>query len=290
MGLGEHVFPSVKFQQIHARLKAEGLLDASNLIVPQPATREDLHLVHTPHWTSALLDGTISYDEVLRLEIPYSQPMVRGFLYHTGGSIAAAQVALEEGAAFNIGGGFHHACPDHGEGFCAIHDVAIAIRKLQASDRIRTAMIIDTDVHQGNGTATIFAQDPRVYSLSIHQFHNYPHEKPPSSLDIHLENGLEDPSYLAQLETGLQTAFASFTPDLIAYIAGSDPYREDKLGGLNLSIEGMRRRDELVFAAAHRRSIPVFVTLAGGYAHKLDDTVTLHTNTAKALGSILQQH
>ena len=281
--LGGHVFPSVKFQLIHDRLRAEGLLSEANLIVPEAATRQHLQLAHSAEWVSALLDGTIGYDQVLKLEIPYSQPMVRGFLYHVGGSIAVAEAALVDGAAFNIGGGFHHAFESHGEGFCALNDVAVAIRALQQSGKIRTAMVIDTDVHQGNGTAAIFAGDPSVFTLSLHQRDNYPYEKALSSLDIELEDRLEDAEYLDTLYQALDQAFDSFQPDLIAYVAGSDPYREDKLGGLHLSVAGMMDRDLMVFAEARKRKIPVFVTLAGGYAEKLEDTVTLHKNTALAL-------
>lgn len=276
--LGGHVFPSLKY-----RLIRDALGDYP-LAIPHPATRDDLRLVHTPAWTSALLDGTITYQEVQKLEIPYSQPLVEGFLHHTGGSILAASLALEDGRAFHIGGGFHHAFPGHGEGFCAVHDVAIALRRLQAEGRIERALIIDTDVHQGNGSAAIFANDPSVFTLSLHQLNNYPYEKPPSDLDVHLPNGITDQPYLDALETALEQAFTRFEPQLIAYVAGSDPYEFDQLGGLNLSAGGLYERDLLVCRAAAQRGIPIFVTLAGGYAQKIEDTVLLHANSARALG------
>ncbi|MGB6358786.1 MAG: histone deacetylase, partial [Candidatus Acidiferrales bacterium] len=204
------------------------------------------------------------------------------------GSIEAGRRALASGnsnspgAAVNIGGGFHHAFPDHGEGFCVIHDVAVAIRRLQHDRAIHTAMVIDTDVHHGNGTAAIFANDPSVFTFSIHQQHNYPEPKPPSSLDANLPDGLGDEDYLAILESHLVRAFHDFHPDLIFYIAGADPYREDQLGGLSLTIEGLRRRDALVFDHARRHRVPVAITLAGGYARHVADTITIHVNTIVA--------
>ncbi len=282
LNLGDHVFPSVKFARIAEALAAEGLRGEANTLVPEPARREDLLLVHTPAWTAALLDGSIRYEQVLRLEIPYSKPMVDGFLLHTGGSIAAAQAALDQGAAFNIGGGFHHAFPNHGEGFCAVHDVAVALRYWQRQGRIRSALVIDTDVHHGNGTAAIFAQDPSVFTLSIHQENNYPALKPPSDLDVPIADGADDEAYLSALHGALDECFSRFAPDLIAYVAGSDPFVHDKLGGLNLTMAGMYQRDLMVFEKAFSRRIPIFVTLAGGYAADLNDTVSLHANTAKA--------
>lgn len=285
--LGDHIFPSVKFERIREELERRGLLDSSRIIEPAQATREQLLLVHSPNWVNALLNGTITYEQILKLEIPYSRPMVEGFLYHVGGSIEAARAALRDGAAFNIGGGFHHAYPGHGEGFCALHDVAIAIRVLQQEGAIRRAMLIDTDVHQGNGSAGIFAGDASVFTLSIHQRDNYPFRKEQSSLDIELEDETSDAEYLAALGAGIEEAFSRFSPDLVAYIAGSDPYEQDKLGGLKLTKAGMMQRDVLVLGAVRRRGKPVFVTLAGGYAATLDDTVELHANTAIALAQTM---
>lgn len=285
--LGDHVFPSVKFERIREELEKRGLLSDANLLEPVQATREQVMLVHSRDWISALLDGTIRYEQIMKLEIPYSRPMVEGFLYHTGGSIAAAEAALRDGAAFNIGGGFHHAFQGHGEGFCAIHDVAVAIRVLQRAGQIRTAMVVDTDVHQGNGTAGIFADDDSVFTLSIHQRDNYPFLKQRSDLDIELEDEVEDAEYLAALARGLEESLARFHPDLVAYVAGSDPYQDDKLGGLRLTMDGMMERDLIVLRAARSREIPVFVTLAGGYAQKLEDTVALHSNTASALAATM---
>jgi acetoin utilization deacetylase AcuC-like enzyme len=181
----------------------------------------------------------------------------------------------------NVGGGFHHAYPDHGEGFCVLNDFAVAIRRLQKDKTIEQAMTVDCDVHQGNGTAAIFGGDHTVFTLSIHQVNNYPYPKPPSSLDINLRDGVGDEEYLRELAQGLDRALAEFRPDLIFYLAGADPYRDDQLGGLKLSLEGLEKRDRLVFEKARQKNIPVAVTLAGGYARQLDDTIQIHSNTIR---------
>jgi acetoin utilization deacetylase AcuC-like enzyme len=216
------------------------------------------------------------------MEIPYSLELIEACWLAAGGSILAARRALADGWAANIGGGFHHAYPDHGEGFCVLHDVAIAIRRMQFDRAIETAMVIDTDVHHGNGTAAIFGGDSTVFTLSIHQENNYPYPKPPSSLDINLEDGVGDDEYLAILDKNLHRAFEQFQPGLIFYIGGADPYREDQLGGLALSFEGLERRDALVFDYARRLRIPLAITLAGGYARQVADTVRIHVGTILA--------
>ncbi len=283
LNLGHHVFPAVKYRLIYERLLGERLAELSDFLPPPAATDEDVLLVHTREWVTQLRTGTLSYAEILRLEVPYSAELVRAFWLSAGGSILASRKALEQGAAMNLCGGFHHAFPDHGEGFCVIHDVAIALRRLQRDGLLRRALILDCDVHHGNGTASIFAGDSDVFTFSIHQENNYPVPKPPSSLDIGLDDGVGDEEYLTLLEGGLRQALSSFTPDLVYYLAGADPYREDQLGGLSLSIEGLRRRDELVFEGARRRGLPVMATLAGGYARQVEDTVSIHTNTVMAL-------
>jgi acetoin utilization deacetylase AcuC-like enzyme len=229
-----------------------------------------------------LKTGTLSYAEQLRMEIPYSLELIEACWLAAGGSILAARRALADGWAANIGGGFHHAYPDHGEGFCVLHDVAIAIRRMQFDRAIETAMVIDTDVHHGNGTAAIFGGDSTVFTLSIHQENNYPYPKPPSSLDINLEDGVGDDDYLAILDKNLRQTFERCQPGLIFYIGGADPYREDQLGGLALSLEGLKRRDALVFDYARRLRIPLAITLAGGYARQVADTVRIHVGTILA--------
>jgi acetoin utilization deacetylase AcuC-like enzyme len=308
--IGSHVFPAEKYQRIHERLLESGVADAKDFVSPQPASDEDILLVHTPQYVHKLKTGTLSAREELEMEIPYSPELVRAFWLAAGGSILAADYALNDRLAFNIGGGFHHAFPDHGEGFCMIHDVAVAIRRMQRDEKIRTAMTLDCDVHQGNGTAVIFAgvrvpSDPLpsvggaripvshgamirnthagdVFTISLHQENNYPAFKPPSSIDVDLPDEIGDDDYLAWLDNALSSGLRQFEPELLCYIAGADPYREDQLGGLSLTIEGLKKRDELVFRVARARDIPVMVTFAGGYAHKVDDTVTIHCNTVVA--------
>ncbi len=283
LNIGAHVFPAQKYRMIHERLLSEGQAEPADFLAPAEAGDDDVRLVHTREWVTGLRAGTLSYAEILRMEVPYSEELVRAFWLSAGGSILAGRKALEGGAAMNLCGGFHHAFPDHGEGFCVIHDVAIAVRRLQKDGLLRRALIVDTDVHHGNGTAAIFHGDADVYTLSIHQQNNYPAIKPPSTLDINLADGVGDEQYLALLKRGLEQALGAFTPDLVCYLAGADPYREDQLGGLDLTLEGLRHRDALVFEMARDRNLPVFATLAGGYARNVRDTVTIHVNTVLAL-------
>jgi acetoin utilization deacetylase AcuC-like enzyme len=281
LNLGAHVFPSKKYRLIRDRLLSDGFAAPEDFVVPEPATDEDLLRVHQRGWITRLKNGTLDYLELMKLEIPYSHQMVEAFWLAAGGTTLAARLALQSGIGFNIGGGFHHAFPGHGEGFCAIHDVAVAIRKLQSEGRIQRAMVVDCDVHDGNGTAAIFAGDPSVFTLSIHQLNNYPSIKPASTVDIDLEDGVGDDQYLVRLGEGLRKATSEFRPELVMYVAGADPYREDQLGGLSLTIDGLKARDRLVFDTSRECGAAVAVTLAGGYAVKVEDTVTIHANTAK---------
>lgn len=281
LNLGQHVFPSVKYRLTKERLVRDAVIAVEDILEPEPASEEDMARVHHHEYLEKLQRGTLSEEEILRMEVPYSPELVRAVWLAAGGSILAGRLALKDRVAVNLSGGFHHAFPGHGEGFCVIHDVAVAIRHLQSGEAIRTAMTVDTDVHQGNGTAFIFRDDPSVFTFSIHQEHNYPIPKPPSNLDVNLADGVEDEEYLAALENGLGESLARFQPDIIFYIAGADPYREDQLGGLKLSIEGLTRRDRLVFTKARAKNIPVAVTLAGGYAQHVEDTVAIHANTVR---------
>ena len=283
LNLGTHVFPSQKFRLIKEKLLADGIAAPEDIIAPEPAGDEDVLRVHTPDYVHKLKSGTLSHAEIMRMEVPYSLALVDACWLAAGGSILAGQRALADGRASNIGGGFHHAYPGHGEGFCVLHDVAIAIRRLQFDGAIERAMVIDTDVHQGNGTAAIFATDETVFTLSIHQENNYPSFKPPSTMDINLSDGIGDADYLAILEKHLHKAFDEFSPQVVFYIGGADPYREDQLGGLALTISGLQQRDALVFDYAKRNGTPVVTTLAGGYALHLRDTLQIHVNTILAL-------
>ena len=310
--IGQHVFPAEKYRRVNRRLIESAVADPSDFLTPGPASDQDILLVHEPQYVEKLKKGTLSAMEELQLEIPYSPELVRAFWLAAGGSILAADHALKDGIAVNIGGGFHHAFPDHGEGFCMIHDVAVAIRRMQHDNKIRTAMTVDCDVHHGNGTAAIFASTrtgtqtrseplpssapavPRqpavmrgahagdVFTISLHQENNYPASKPPSSIDVDLADGTTDDDYLAWLDNALSSGLRQFTPHLICYIAGADPYREDQLGGLALTIDGLKKRDGLVFRVAKTQGIPVMVTFAGGYAQRVEDTVAIHCNTVIA--------
>jgi acetoin utilization deacetylase AcuC-like enzyme len=309
--IGQHVFPAEKYRRVHARLLETGVAEESDFLTPEPAAHQDILLVHTPEYVDKLINGTLSRTEEMQMEVPYSKGLVNAFWLAAGGSILAAQQALDDGIGFNIGGGFHHAFPDHGEGFCMIHDVAVAIRRLQRDNRIHRAMTVDCDVHHGNGTAAIFAgtrvpADPLpsrsastlgqpqirkahagdVFTISLHQHNNYPAHKPLSSIDVDLPDGIGDDDYLAWLDNSLSSGLRQFQPDLICYIAGADPYREDQLGGLKLSLEGLKRRDELVFRVAKAKNIPVMVSYAGGYARNVEDTVTIHCNTVIAANEV----
>ena len=281
LNLGNHVFPSIKYRLVKENLLHEHIVAPGDFIEPPPASDDDIALVHHREYLRKLQTGKLSYLEVLRLEIPYSPELIRAVWLGAGGSILAGRLALEDGVAVNVGGGFHHAYPDHGEGFCVLNDFAIAIRRLQKDKAIEHAMTVDCDVHQGNGTAAIFGGDHTVFTLSIHQENNYPYPKPPSSLDINLPDGVEDEEYLCELAQGLDRALAEFSPNLIFYVAGADPYRDDQLGGLKLSLEGLEKRDRLVFEKASGKNIPVAVTLAGGYARQLEDTIQIHSNTIR---------
>ena len=282
LNLGAHVFPSQKFRLITEMLLREGLATEGDFLAPVPASDEDLLRVHTAEWVGKLKSGTLTAYDVMLLEIPYSREMVEAVWLATGGTILAGKRALADGFAVNIGGGFHHAYPNHGEGFCAIHDVAVAIRRLQADGVIRKAVVIDTDVHHGNGTAAIFAKDESVFTLSIHQESNYPAHKPPSDLDLHMHDRADDEEYLSVLAPAVRGSLDEFRPDIVFYVGGADPYCEDQLGGLSLTKEGLRKRDRLVFEEARRREIAVAITLAGGYARRVEDTVRIHVNTILA--------
>ncbi|HEY9249236.1 MAG TPA: histone deacetylase [Rariglobus sp.] len=280
LNLGAHVFPSQKYRWIAAHLLRTGFATHEDFLAPTPATDADMRLAHDARWVEKLRTGMLTAEEIARLEIPYSPELIHAIWHATGGTILACQLALGSGIGFNLGGGFHHAFPGHGEGFCAINDIAVAIRRLQHDGAIRRAMVVDCDVHHGNGTAAIFADDPSVFTLSLHQRNNYPAEKPPSDLDVHLDDGTGDEEYLALLDNALTTSLARFTPDLMLYVAGADPYRDDQLGGLALSFDGLMARDRLVLATARQQGIPVAVVLAGGYARVVEDTVLIHANTA----------
>jgi len=282
LNLGKHVFPSQKFRLIRRALLDQAIADENDFLRPVPAADEDILRAHTADWVRKLKTGALTASELMKLEVPYSPELAEAVWLAAGGTILAANCALRDGFGTNLGGGFHHAHPGHGEGFCAIHDVAVAIRTLQADRSIAKAIVVDTDVHHGNGTAAIFRGDASVFTLSIHQENNYPAYKPPSNLDLNMVDGADDDEYLGILLPAVEAALDEFHPDLLFYVGGADPYCEDQLGGLSLTKVGLRQRDLGVFSAARKRGIPVATTLAGGYARRVEDTVQIHVNTIVA--------
>ncbi len=277
-----HRFPLAKYARIRDECIARGLLTAAAIDEPDRAERWALELVHTRRYAEAVLTGTLSAAEVRRLGFPWSPALRERSLRTVQGTLEAARDALDTGLGLNLAGGTHHAFADHGEGFCVFNDVAVAVRVLQREGRLQRVAIVDLDVHQGNGTAHIFAGDADVFTFSIHGARNFPFRKERSSLDVEFEDGAEDAAYLAGLDRHLEAVLDAARPELVFYLAGADPYRHDRFGRLGLTMAGLGERDRRVFAALRRRGLPVVVTMAGGYARELEDVVTIQTNTVGA--------
>ena len=285
--IGAHVFPTEKFRLVYEGLK-EQVEDFERWVHrPQPATREQLLQVHTPEYLDDL-DAHQHTFRTLPAELPISKQIVDAYYLMSGGSCLAAELALERGCAMNVGGGFHHAFADRAEGFCYLNDVAVAVRAIMAEARegrkIERVAVVDVDLHQGNGTAHIFRDDPDVFTFSIHQENNYP-VKQQSDLDVGLDDGVGDEHYLGRLENALEHIFSEFGPEFVVYVGGVDPYELDQLGGLRLTRQGVQRRDSLVFGYCREHGAPVVATLAGGYARDVRDTVALHVNAYLAMGA-----
>ena len=280
VSLPGHVWPTAKYRLIAERLASAPEFDC-RIREPPEASWEDLALVHTAEYLGKLRAGTLTPDEIATLELPWQPAFASAFRLMAGGTCAAAAAALDEGRAVHLGGGLHHAFANHGEGFCPINDIAVAIRKMQEQG-IRRAAVIDCDVHHGNGTAMIFERDPDVFTFSIHQQHNYPFFKPRSDLDIGLEDGAGDARYLDALRTALPRVMAT-GPELVVYVAGADPFERDRLGGLRVTKAGLAERDRLVAAAVRGAGVPLVLTLAGGYAVDVRDTVDIHVATVEAM-------
>ncbi len=277
--IGPHVFPVRKYGRVRERLVEEGWLADADVREPPTPAREDLLLVHTPEYLDDL-EHLRPTRRTACSELPLTRDIAVAYVLAAGGTTLAAREALRAGTAVHLGGGFHHAFADRAEGFCYINDLAVAIRVLQRDGQIRRAAVVDVDVHQGNGTAHIFAGDPSVFTLSLHQEANYPVPKPPSDLDVGLPDAIEDAAYLERLDLALERVWGS-APELVLLQAGADPYREDQLGGLALTVDGLERRDQRVIDGCAARDIPLVVTLGGGYARREDDTVEIHTRTAR---------
>jgi acetoin utilization deacetylase AcuC-like enzyme len=281
--IGPHVFPVEKFRLLHEQLIHAGDVPLEEVIEPAPASREELLQVHTPAYLEDL-ERLRWTERTAMSELPLSHQIVHAYVLMAGGTVRAAREALARGAGINLGGGFHHAFADRASGFCYINDIAVAIRALQREGRIRRAAVVDLDVHQGNGTAVIFQRDRDVFTFSMHQEHLYP-VKEISDLDIGLDDHIGDEDYLALLATALPRVLEAHEPELVVYQAGADPYQDDQLGSLGLTMDGLERRDRAVLEGCARLGIPVVVTLGGGYARRVSDTVRIHLHTCRvALG------
>ena len=284
--LPTHPFPMSKYRLTRDRLLAEGTITHWNLTEPPLAADEDILLVHEPDYWRRCVRGELTPAEVRRIGFPWSEGLVRRSRASVEGTILAARSALDHGLASNLAGGTHHAYPDHGEGYCVLNDIAIAIRVLQRDGRVRRCAIIDCDVHQGNGTAAIFRHDRAIFTFSMHGEKNFPARKEQSTLDLHLPDGLGDEEYLRILADHLPHVVDQFQPDIVFYQAGVDPYEHDRLGKLRLSLEGLRRRDLLVIRYCRGRRIPLVTTMGGGYARFILDTVEGHCNTVRVALSL----
>jgi len=280
--IGDHVFPVEKYRLIKQRLEASGALSSADLRTPEPAKVEDVLRVHTRSYWTKIAEGTLTPDEQHLLELPFSPQLREASLLCAGGTTLASHLAISHGRSVHLGGGFHHAFADHGEGFCLLNDIAIAAAALIEAQEVDRILIVDLDVHHGNGTASIFAEEARVFTFSMHHQWNYPAVKPPGDLDVGLDDGVGDEEYMRLLREHLPRVLEEHQPQLIVYLAGADPYEADQLGGLALSVEGLRERDEFVLNTAAEAEVAVAVTLAGGYAIRPSDTVVIHCGTVEA--------
>ena len=271
-----HPFPMAKFPALHRLLHREGLLDPTDVVTPRQADWTDLRRVHTADYLKNLAEGTLSEHAERRMGLPWSERLVYRSRLAVQGTINAAFMALTDGLAANLAGGTHHAFPTRGEGFCVLNDVAVAIRVLQAACWVQRVLIIDLDVHQGNANAAVFADDESVFTFSMHGAKNYPFEKPPSSLDVPLDDEAGNQAYLNALKTYLPHTLNAAQPDLVFYLGGIDVAADDRFGRLSLTREGLHARDEYVLEQIHARTLPVVLLLSGGYAETPEATADLH--------------
>jgi len=277
-----HRFPMTKYRMLREALITHQVIEESDLAVPEPADWDDLRLVHAEGYVHAVASGMLSADAQRRIGFPWSPQMVERSRRSVGATIAAARTALSgTKVAANLAGGTHHAFSDHGSGYCIFNDVAVAARVLMRDGLVERATVVDLDVHQGDGTAAIFRDDPGVFTMSLHGATNFPFRKEVSSLDVTFADGAGDDEYLPALAMHLPDVLDATSPDIVFYLAGADPYEGDRLGKLALTIEGLRERDRFVFSQCRERSIPVAVVMSGGYCPDIDAIVTIHVNTIK---------
>jgi len=277
-----HRFPMEKYARLRERLMESGLFGTDDFHVPDAASDTELLRAHDAGYVQRVVRGTLDRNDVRRIGFPWSEAMVERSRRSAGATLAACRAALEDGCAANLAGGTHHAFRDRGEGFCVFNDAAIAALAMRAEGRVERVAIIDCDVHQGNGTAAILANRPECFTFSIHGARNYPFEKETSDLDVELPDGTTDDTYLTALQAALGPVFARGKPDMVIYLAGADPYEDDRLGRLKLTKAGLAERDQLVFDKVRQRGLPIAIAMAGGYARNIDDTVEIHTNTVCA--------
>jgi acetoin utilization deacetylase AcuC-like enzyme len=280
--IGVHVFPTAKYRLILDELLERGVVGSENILHPEPASWEEMGRVHSPGYLEKIRSGTFMAADQMLLELPFTTGLREASVLCCGGTTLTARKALEEGVAVHLGGGFHHAFRDHGEGFCLLNDVAVALLALLTEGEVERAAVVDLDVHQGNGTASIFADDARVFTFSMHQERNYPFIKPPGDLDLGLPDRTSDDGYLRALEGALDLVVGRHEPQVVVYLAGADPYMEDQLGGLALTKEGLEARDRMVLERFRKTGTGVAVVLAGGYARRTWDTVEIHRRTVEA--------
>src|SRR5215211_2870874 len=282
-----HVFPIRKFELVRDKLLAEGTLEPAELVEPSSAPLDDVLLVHTRDYVSRLCSGHLTPKELRRLGLPWSESLVQRSFYAVGGTLAATRASLASGYSSNLAGGTHHSFADRGEGFCVLNDVAIAIRAMRARKLIRRAAVVDCDVHQGNGSATIFAGDIETFTFSVHGANNYPLFKAQSTLDVELPDGTQDDEYLDCLARHLPAVFAH-DPEVVFYLAGADPFAKDKLGRLALSIDGLRERDAYVLRECYDREVPIVTVMSGGYGKDINDTIEIHCNTIRMVKKVFE--
>jgi acetoin utilization deacetylase AcuC-like enzyme len=283
-----HRFPMVKYSMLRERVARDGICGPGELLTPRAVTDEEILRAHAPDYLKRVASGTLTEKEVRRIGFPWSQKMVERSRRASGGTLGACLAALDEGFAANLAGGTHHAFSDRGEGYCVLNDSAIAARAVQAAGLVERVVIIDTDVHQGNGTAAILRGDPTVFTFSVHGAKNFPFQKEESDLDAPLPDGTGDTEFLAALERGLEVALDAVDASLAIYLAGADPFEGDRLGRLSVSKSGLAERDRIVLETCRERAIPVAVTMAGGYASEVGDTVDVHFQSIRRAADLME--
>lgn len=282
-----HRFPMIKYSILRERVEASGICRPEEMIVPRPVSDAEILRSHQEVYLRRVVSGTLTEKEMRRIGFPWSQRMVERSRRASGGTLGACLAALEDGFAANLAGGTHHAFADRGEGYCVFNDSAIAARAVQAEGFVERVVVVDTDVHQGNGTAAIVRGDATIYTLSIHGAKNFPFRKEESDFDLALPDGADDGEFLDALEEGLERALEESRAELAIYLAGADPFEDDRLGRLSVSKEGLAERDRLVLESCRERGIPVAVTMAGGYARNVEDTVEIHLQSIQRAATLL---